>query len=286
MWPGPDYPALPPAPFNDGHPRRPRQVRAGVPAVLDDVTCQAMQVPGRDGTVLSTPGQLAGALAAELPPEEVPPAPQAGPATQAPSRHSADTDYWQDNRAPATRPEQWRPPRRQQGGRQQGGRQQSGGARTRVAVVGALVLIVVIGVVAATSPFWHKNSASHHTSGPAHPRARQTTQAVALTPVSASGFDADNPNNDPGNENTNQAMNILQGNKEGWSSQEYDSADLGRLKPGTGLIFDMGRSVRLSSVTVKFGPNPGADVHLLLGDSNERSQSNEESMTPVASQDE
>ncbi len=31
MWPGSDYPALPPAPFADGQPRRPRQVRAGVP---------------------------------------------------------------------------------------------------------------------------------------------------------------------------------------------------------------------------------------------------------------
>ena len=34
LWPGPDYPALPTAPFADGHPRRPRQVpgrRAGRP---------------------------------------------------------------------------------------------------------------------------------------------------------------------------------------------------------------------------------------------------------------
>ena len=45
----PDYPALPTAPFTDGHPRRPRQVRAGVPAGLDDVACQAMQLAGRDG---------------------------------------------------------------------------------------------------------------------------------------------------------------------------------------------------------------------------------------------
>jgi serine/threonine protein kinase len=49
LWPGPDYPALPTAPFTDGHPRRPRQVRAGVPAGLDDVTCRAMQFAGRDG---------------------------------------------------------------------------------------------------------------------------------------------------------------------------------------------------------------------------------------------
>ena len=74
MWPGPDYPALPTAPFTDGHPRRPRQVRAGVPAGLDDVACRAMQLTGREADALTTPAQLARALLAELPPEEIPPA--------------------------------------------------------------------------------------------------------------------------------------------------------------------------------------------------------------------
>lgn len=271
MWPGPDYPALPPAPFADGQPRRPRQVRAGVPPVLDDVTCQAMQVPGRDGSVLSTPGQLAGALAAELPPEEVPPA--AATREAPPSRRGADTDYWQATRAPATRQDEWRGPRRQRPG---------GGSRVRVAVVGALVLIVVLGVAAATSPFWHKSSSGNPPAG-THSHSKGTPKVVTLTPVTASGFDAYNPNDGADDEHSDQAMNILHRNPVGWSSQEYFSAELGHLKPGTGLIFDMGQSVRLSSVTVKFGPNAGADVQLLLGNSSERSPTNEKSMAPVAS---
>ncbi|MGC1285444.1 MAG: protein kinase family protein, partial [Streptosporangiaceae bacterium] len=48
-WPGPDCPTLPPAPVQDGLPCSPRQVRAGVPAVLDEITTQALMLDGRDG---------------------------------------------------------------------------------------------------------------------------------------------------------------------------------------------------------------------------------------------
>ena len=39
-WPGGDWPSLPAAPEMDGHPRSPRQVRAGVPAGIDDVAAR------------------------------------------------------------------------------------------------------------------------------------------------------------------------------------------------------------------------------------------------------
>ena len=45
----------------------------------------------------------------------------------------------------------------------------------------------------------------------------------------------------------------------------------------------MGKPVRLSSVTIKFGASPGANVQLKVGDSDARSQTNLESMTTVAS---
>jgi len=283
MWPGPDYPSLPPAPFTDGHPRRPRQVRAGVPAALDDVCCQAMQVPGRDGSVLATPGQLAGALAAELPPEEVPPA---GPATRpgAAARASGNGEYWSDGGAPSTR-QDWRAqrqPRQPRQSRQGGG----GSSRVRVAVIGVLALVVVIGVAAAASSFLNKNNTPHpSTSGSTHPRHTATSPVAVLTPVSAHGFDADNPNGDAPDENSSQAPNILNHNPEGWSSQQYASAALGGLKKGTGLIFDMGKPVRLSSVTVRFGKALGANVQLLVGNSSVRSPGNEQQMTVVATAD-
>jgi hypothetical protein len=284
LWPGPDYPALPSAPFTDGRPRRPRQVRAGVPAVLDDVTCQAMQMPGRDGTVLATPGQLAGSLAAELPPEEVPPP---SPVTTRPGpRLPANDDYWGGGNSAPSAPTDWsapRAPRGPHGPRPPRGPRGGGPSRARVALVSALVLIVVVGVAAATSPFWHKSSGHQALGTTIHHSAKPSPTATAITPVSANGFDALNLS-DTGNENADQAMNVLHHNPEGWSSQNYASALLGNLKKGTGLIFDMGRSVRLSSVTVQFGHSSGADVQLLLGDSPDRSQQNEESMTSVASE--
>jgi hypothetical protein len=275
LWPGPDYPALQPAPFADGQPRRPRQVRAGVPAALDDVTCQAMQMPGRDGSVLATPGQLAGALAAELPPEEVPPAGPPGEVPRPAPRRATDGDYWKaDRTSPAGPGQDWRPPRRQRGG----------ASKARVAVVVALTLIVVGGVAAATSPFWHKSGGTGSATHSQHTSKPTTPQTLVLKPVSASGFDADNLS-DSGNENSNQAMNVINGNPQGWSSQEYFSADLGHLKPGTGLIVDMGKAVRLTSLTVKFGPAAGADVQVKLGNSDTRSKANELAMATVATAD-
>ena len=282
MWPGPDYPSLPSAPFTDGHPRRPRQVRAGVPAALDEVACQAMQMPGRDGSVLSTPGQLAGALAAEIPPEEVPPA---GPATRpgAAARGRGD-EYWSEGGAPPTR-QDWRasrPPRQPRSPRQS--RQGGGTSRVRVAVIGVLALVVVIGVAAAARSFLHNGSTPRPTASTGtHHHTGTTSQITDLSPVAAQGFDALNLG-DSGDENTNQAMNVINHVGEGWSSQQYDSAALGGLKAGTGLILDMGHTVRLSSVTIRFGTNVGADVQLKLGNSELRTKANLDNMTNVAGQ--
>jgi hypothetical protein len=274
LWPGPDYPALPPAPFTDGHPRRPRQVRAGVPAAIDEVTCEAMQLPGRDGAVLNTPGQLAGALAAELPPEEVPPAQPADEGSRSASRGRppAGGDYWTSDGLAATRPPSgWPPTRRSRGG----------ASTARVVVVVTLALIVILGVAAATYPVWHHSGGS--VAAPSiSPKTRPSAAVQQLKPASAQGFDALNPFNDAGDENTNQAANVLAGNPEGWSSQSYATAQLGNLKKGTGLIVNMGRPVKLSSLTVNFGPNPGADVEIKMGNSAARSPQNVNSMAVVA----
>lgn len=107
-WPGPDWPGLPPAPEVDGHPRAPHQVRAGIPAALDDIACQALfqQDGRRGGAPLTTPGLLADALAEVMPAPMLPP-PAAIPggrgsrgnrsgrraARDAGFQHGADTRY-------------------------------------------------------------------------------------------------------------------------------------------------------------------------------------------------
>lgn len=95
-WPGPEYPSLPPAPIADGQPRSPRQVLAGVPAVLSDLACQAMQLRVRGVEPLSSPEELARALRAAVPPPPVPPAPVPPRRTEQRWQEDAarDFDYW------------------------------------------------------------------------------------------------------------------------------------------------------------------------------------------------
>ncbi len=109
--------------------------------------------------------------------------------------------------------------------------------------------------------------------------------AIVLKPVSAHGFDALNLA-DSGDENDNQAQNAIDGNPQGWSTQQYLShRPLGNLKAGTGLILDMGRPVKLSSITIQFGSAAGADVQIKLGNSATRSAANEESMADRGQRD-
>ena len=63
FWPGDEPTALPAAPKHKGRVYTPRQVRAGVPGVLDAITCHALQLqpPGAPRPVL-TPAGLAMAL--------------------------------------------------------------------------------------------------------------------------------------------------------------------------------------------------------------------------------
>ena len=65
-WPGDEPTALPAAPRHHGHVYTPRQVRAGVPGVLDAITCRALQLQA-SSAVLS-PAGLAVALRAVLRP--------------------------------------------------------------------------------------------------------------------------------------------------------------------------------------------------------------------------
>ena len=88
-WPGQPGSAgsapglLPPAPENDGGLCTPRQVSAGVPAGIDDVTCRALfQRPNRHGPALSTAAMFADALASAAPPVPLPFAPAAAPAAR------------------------------------------------------------------------------------------------------------------------------------------------------------------------------------------------------------
>lgn len=291
LWPGPDSVDLPAAPLADGWPRRPRQVRAGVPTVLDDVACRALALPGRDAHfALSSPAEIAGALFGAIPPAEVPPVIAAQDRFAQQRRPQQYSGPWPTMER--TRWSQPAPPQITDG--HDIGRGTDGPARRRgtgKVAAAALAVLVVAGLsVGAVHIFSHPaqgGQPGRSGTSASHPPA---PTASALVPVSAGGFDAANPNpaSDPQDENNAQAPNVLDGNAQGWSTQQYygpDGAEFGNLKPGTGLILDMGKPVKVTSLTVRFGSIPGADVQIKVGNSDARTPANVDSMTTVASAD-
>jgi serine/threonine protein kinase len=273
LWPGPDDSGLPPAPESDGRPRRPRQVRAGVPTVLDDVAGRALALPGRDEQdAFKSPAELAAALTAAIPPLQVP---LAAITAVRGTRRDADR---------LTQPQHshsQRPTGRIAAPNGPPARRRSAG---RAAVVGLLALVAVAGASAAAVHLLQKSSSAAPAGRSSSASAKASAGTTIITPVSAQGFDALNPA-DSGDENTSEAANVLTGNSGGWATQQYyRSPYFGNLKAGTGLILDLGRPVKVSSVTVRFGSVPGANVQIKMGDSNARSAANLASMTTVASQ--
>jgi hypothetical protein len=276
-WPGPDYPSMPAAPVADGHPRSPRQVRAGVPASLDDITCQALQLRGRGGgnSALTTPGQLATALSAVIPPAPLPPAPPPSRAADT-SRQGFDqtreSDYWPERQTAPARP---RPNSRQP--RQPGSPRRGAGTtkRVRAGAVVVLILLVMTGVVAATSSLWHKTSPPPTGRGRAHSASPAPSSPATLAPGAASGFA----------ETSNNASMAIDGSRAtAWNTQYYlGNPVFGGLKQGSGLILDMGKPVTLKSVEVQFGAIPGADVQIMVGDTaSPQTQATVSSFTTVA----
>lgn len=159
LWPGPDDSGLPPAPESDGQPRRPRQVRAGVPTILDDVTSRALALPGRDEqAAFESPAELAAALIAVIPPLQLPPA--APTAIRGPRR--AGDRYNQPQRAqrPTSRvsPQGGPPVRRRGAG--------------RAVAISVLVLIAVAGASAAALHLLTKSPSAALGRPPAPARAR------------------------------------------------------------------------------------------------------------------
>jgi hypothetical protein len=109
-------------------------------------------------------------------------------------------------------------------------------------------------------------------AGQARPRA-----SVVLRPLRAHGFDE---------ASTNARLAIDNNLSTAWKTQWYLGEPVfGGLKRGSGLILDMGRTVRLSSVRVTFGPVAAADVQIKVGNSDPRSAAAVSAMTTVVRAD-
>ncbi len=271
-WPGPDSAVLPTAPVADGLPRSPRQVRAGVPTALDDITCRALfQQDRRGGPALTTPGQLAGALMAVIPPAPPPKAAPPRPPSRAPEfsdtgpMAARDGEYWPyDGVAAGQRDRPTRP----------GSSSRAPASKVKVGVVTVLVLAVVAAVTAAALALRPTSQAAQH--GGHSPTATPSSSGASavLTPQTARGF---------AEPSTHADLAIDSQPNTAWQTQFYlNNPVFGGLKTGSGLILDMGKEVKLSSVTVELGPTPGADVAIEVGNDGSRTQASLATFKTVA----
>jgi hypothetical protein len=283
-WPGPDCPTLPPAPVQDGLPCSPRQVRAGVPAVLDEITIQALTLDGGDGNALTTPDQLSAALVEAIPPVPIPQLPPP-PSRQAPRSQTRARSRTDSHRQPAgpgredlygrgdpyARQDEYLYPDEQDRGywpqddqrstrvvRGGGPGRRAGASRSRtIAIVAVVVVVAIALVVFALTSLHHGGTtappaASHHSTAP-----KTSAAATTLTPVGAAAFE-DNP--------ADANMAIDSNPSTAWQTFQYiGNPVFGGLQQGSGLILNMGHSVKLSSVKVTFQSTPGSDVQIKIG---------------------
>jgi serine/threonine protein kinase len=285
-WPGPGMGTLPPAPLSDGRPCSPRQVTPGVPAGIDEVTCQALvQRERRRGPPLTTPGLLADALAEVIPAPLAPP--PASPPPMAPRQagfSNPTMSYRPDTGLDYPFPD-GRPPQR--GSRPPARRNRR--PLTSWAAISVVALIVLVAIVAGVYSLSRPGGGSATppaTAGNHSPKPSTAAANTLLTPVGAGGFDALGINSDPGNEDNAQAGLAIDANPAtAWHTQYYlGNPVFGGLKQGTGLILDMGKQVSLKSVQVTFGPNGGGDVAIKVGNDRTIAPATLSTFTTVANQ--
>lgn len=100
--------------------------------------------------------------------------------------------------------------------------------------------------------------------------------AQALKPASAAAV---GPGGVAGDDPSTADLTIDASTSTAWQTQWYATPEFGGLKTGTGLLVDMGRTEKITSVLVTLGPESGADLQLRVGDS-----SSESALKKVAAQ--
>ena len=284
-WPGKSQTGLPPAPVSDGVVCTPRQVTADVPQAIDGVVCRALlHRGGRQGPPILAPGEFADALASVAPPvplpEPAPPLPRGNFEPPPPydyAEHDGYAAYQAGYTPDPDDPASWALPARGRGT----GYQQRYQAPRRGGVSRALLGLVVVLVIAAVAATAWVIGTSLHKSGGHKPSATQSAKASTppagsrvLTPAGVDTFNIFGSDD----EDAAQAQNAIDTGPgsltTSWATEFYlDHPKFGNLKSGTGLLLDMGRTVRLSRVDVLFGSTCCTTAEIYLGNSNAKSRS-------------
>ncbi|MDF5756152.1 serine/threonine protein kinase [Spongiactinospora sp. TRM90649] len=272
-WPADgDSGGLPPAPTTqDGHACTPRQVTAGIPGYLDAVTVRAALPSALRGQApLASPAEVADALAGVPRPAPVPIA-TLPPSVPVP----AEQDVRFEMSRPAAEPMQRQPTQHTTPAHQQypAARGQYPPARGGGGTLNRAVMTIVVLVVMAAVGIGAWTLGRNIAGGPETPKARATTSSTPTAKpeaVRASGAKGFDPKGDDREENTDLARNAIDGKPSTeWHTQSYASAEFGRLKDGVGLLVDMGKSVKVSEVSVTFAKASGAAAEIRVGDSPE-----------------
>jgi hypothetical protein len=269
-WPGEEPTRLPAAPVSDGVVCTPRQVSADVSSAIDSVIIRALlQRPTRQGPPIQSPAEFADALAAVAPPAPLP-----EPAPPAPAGYQSRGGYGGGYGPDPNNPDSWAvpgpsgtapyqpPPAAGYTGAQysaagyQGGKR-GGASPVMVTVVVVLVLVVIavlVWVVGFRKPASPQGSA-------AGSQPSTSAAAAAGTVLKPTGVVTFNPYGHPPGNTENPASlqgDIVSSPSIAWSTSYYfNRPNFGGLKPGTGLLIDMGKVVRLSQVEVLFSSNGG-----------------------------
>lgn len=232
-WPEGEAFGLAAAPFEHGAICTPRQVRAGVPDALDAVVDRLLNPNPRTGAPLRSPEDLVSALH-QLP---RPRTPGSGPSTDASGAMSAVVT---GILAPMPTPDGWKPSAATRG--------------AQVAVIGMLVIGLVLlawQLLRALAP----ESLGGRSDDPA-----AVAPLVAIKVVNVEDFDP--PPQGNGSENPNQARLAVDGRPgTAWKTVAYNSPQFGGLKPGVGLVLDLGGPETVRQVKLRL-PDEGASVEI------------------------
>jgi serine/threonine protein kinase len=252
-WPGGRGFGLPPAPTEHGRLLRPRQVRAGVSRSADRVCDQILgQPPHHHATPLTTARDIADELAtvedddSMLSDVEI-----TGDIGVLPAAAGNGGPSGPPPALLPTRPRPAPPPRqlsRMERSRDLA-RQATEGHRKLIwlgiALLGVLaaVMAFVVGRQTVDEPAASNGSGGGSAGG---------SEVVPIT-VNGSSVTSLDPNGD-GEENDDDIGLAVDGKPStGWTTNWYTSANFGNLKPGLGLVIDLGAARRVTDVTIDFG---------------------------------
>ncbi|ABK53917.1 hypothetical protein Acel_2145 [Acidothermus cellulolyticus 11B] len=226
-WPGPPrLSSLPPAPRVEGALCTVRQVRGGVPRNFDDIISRLI---GLSGPPITSADELATQLEQQQRIEDVEETREFAP-------------------VPAAQRTRWVPGRGQ-----------------RWSLAAALVLLI-----AGLIGLFRNNSGGYlqfpHHTGPAQqtvPARSPSPAPVVIHPASIEEFDPYGDHTDP---HVKEAPAAIDGDPEtAWHTQTFFSPAFGNIKPGVGLLVDLGASRHVATIDVRM-LNAGATVALYASD--------------------